>query len=260
MATYAQHAVGLANGHTLYLEVSRNSADINGNYSRYAAKLRIIESGGTYMIATVNRNMGIAGNTIASINNSYDTRNDIVFDWQGDVQINHDANGNASFNVFANWSTPYTGTGTTGNGSISQTFTADRLPLAPGISSLLADTITPVAARLRAEINGFGHGTSANLTMYYRLQGSATWISLGLQGDAVGYNDWNVTGLLPNRIYEYYANVTNNNGDSSNSAAQTFTTLSGVKMITVAGGTVDRVVKQILPSGVTTTRIVTKIT
>lgn len=254
MATYAQYSTGLANGHTLYLEISRNSSNNSLNWSKYSAKLRIIDSGGSYMIANANRNMGLNGSTINSVNNTYDTRNDTVFDWQGDVQVNHDVNGNASFNCFANWSTTYTGVGTTGNGSISQTFTADRLPLAPTISSRTSSNITPVSATIASTISSNGHGTSTTLTYYYRVNGVGSYINAGTGASR------NLTGLTPNTTYQWYVVATNNNGDATTSSVLTFTTLSGVKMITSGGGTVDRVVKQILPSGVTTTRIVTKIT
>jgi hypothetical protein len=240
---------------------SRTSADVNANTSTIEARLYLVLGGGTSLSATESGYIRVNGgnNTFSRGSTARGPGGTYQVHSISGVVLGHDANGNCSFSIgglfhsgFASMGDlPYVGD----NG-----YALDRLALAPTISSLIADTITPVSARLGADLSSFGHGTSANWEMFYRKQGSGTWISLGVQANVGGYNYWNPTGLLPNSIYEYYSTCTNNNGDVATSSTQTFTTLSGVKVILSDGTVQNRVVKQILPSGVTTTRIVTKIT
>lgn len=147
-----------------------------------------------------------------------------------DTTVGHDVNGNWSGSAGASTQASWSGIGSGGG---DWGFALPRLALAPPIAGNVADTITPVSARLGAEISGYGHGTSAALEMFYRLQGSGTWISLGQQGDVAGYNYWNVTGLKPGKTYEYTFNVWNNNGDTASSATYTFKTKPISGMISV---------------------------
>lgn len=144
----------------------------------------------------------------------------------GSFNVGADANGYAQLQ-FGLQMVVY-GSGTS-NGT-SGVWTIDRIPLAPSINSITADTIKPSSARLGGEINNHGHGTSSNMNMYYRKQGDSTWIDLGNQGDAAGFNYWTASGLKPGKTYEYVMNVWNNNGDFAQSAVQTFKTkaLSGM--------------------------------
>lgn len=142
--------------------------------------------------------------------------------WEYDWTYNKDANGYGTWNFYGyinGDNSPYCGAGST-NFNMSP----GRIGIAPGIAGITADTIKPTSARLGGEITGYGLGTSANMNMYYRLQGSGTWIDLGNQGDAAGYNYWNVTGLKPGKTYEYVMNVWNNNGDFAQSGVSTFKT------------------------------------
>jgi len=242
------------------VEWSRTGVDVGGNYSVIEAREYLILGGGTSVNATESGFIRINGgnNNFSRGSTARGPGGTHQVHSLGGYVIGHDANGNASFSIGGSFTSGFASMGTLpyvgDNG-----YSLDRIALAPSISSITADTITPNSARLGAEISSFGHGTGTNLTMYYRLQGAGGWTSLGTQADAAGYNYWNATSLLPNRTYEYYVNATNNNGDSANSGTSSFLTLSGAKLITV-GSTVDRTVKMILPNGTTTTRIVTKIT
>ena len=139
----------------------------------------------------------------------------------GSHRVYHDVNGNRSVGGSA-WMDAYFGQGTA-SGSIG----LSRLPLAPSITGQTADQVKPTSARLGVEIGGFGHGTSAAMRMYYRVQGSGSgWSQTADQGDAAGYNYWTVTGLTPGTTYEYFARVWNNNGDTRDGGAQTFKTQS----------------------------------
>lgn len=149
----------------------------------------------------------------------------------GSFNVGHDANGNASYGGDAHVSVYASGTTST-SGSAG----LPRIALAPTISSIISDTITPTSARLGGEISSVGHGTGATWEMFYRKQGNSTWISLGQQGDAAGYNYWTPTGLQPGTTYEYFGRVWNNNGDTSNSSVFTFKTQSLSGMIAVIGG------------------------
>lgn len=151
-----------------------------------------------------------------------------------DVTFNKDANGNIGIGIYGHVNgknAPYVGAG-----SASWTHYPARIGVAPPIVGLTADTIKPTQARLGAEIGGYGKGTSAALRMYYRLQGSGSWISLGDQGDVGGYNYWTPTGLKPGKVYEYFVRAWNNNGDTGDSGVQTFKTKPISGMIAVMKG------------------------
>lgn len=140
----------------------------------------------------------------------------------GSNWISHDANGQQNWQLgiqAVSLFSPSTSAGTSGVWSL------DRIPQSPTFSSITADTIKTTSARLGAEISSNGHGTSSNFNMYYRLQGSPTWIDLGNQADVGGFNYWTPTGLIPGKTYEYICNCWNNMGDFAQSATQTFKTL-----------------------------------
>ena len=145
-----------------------------------------------------------------------------------------DANGNSGYNLNAvislDFNSPYNTIDTSGSESLP------RIALAPGISALTVDTIKPTTARLGAEINGFGNGTSATFNMYYRVSGVGSYINAGAQGDVGGFNYWNLTGLKPGKTYQYYTTCANNNGDTATSGVQTFKTLPVSGMIAVIKG------------------------
>jgi hypothetical protein len=154
--------------------------------------------------------------------------------WEFDYTYNKDANGYGTWNFYGyidGNNSPYVVAGST-NFNMSPA----RIGVAPSISSITVDSIKTTSARLGAELSSVGLGTSANWEMFYRLQGSGTWISLGQQGDAAGYNYWNVTGLQPGKTYEYYANCWNNNGDNASSATYNFKTLPVSGMISIMRG------------------------
>jgi hypothetical protein len=143
----------------------------------------------------------------------------IAIDWDGNV--GHDVNGNchvvAGVTAQASW-------GGIGSAGGDWGWNLPRIPLGPQFTSLIADNIKPTTARLGVEISSHGHGTSTGFTMYYRQQGSSNWIDLGHQGDAAGYNYWNVSGLKPGKVYEYHCNAWNNNGDFSQIGVYSFKT------------------------------------
>lgn len=188
-------------------------------------------SGITDNAGDANWNVNTAGSGSRSSNFNYSWGNgDHGLDTY-DITVNHDVNGNCTIGVHAfvdGRNSPFFV-----SASIDTSLGIPRLALAPAILAIIADTITPTSARLGGELSSYGHGTTANMNMYYRLQGSGTWIDLGNQGDAAGYNYWSVTGLQPGKTYEYMMNAWNNNGDGASSSTQTFKTKSASGMITV---------------------------
>lgn len=150
-----------------------------------------------------------------------------------DTTVGHDANGNWSGSAGASAQASWSGIGSGGG---DWGWSLPRLALAPTFSSMTADTIKQTTARLGIELSSIGHGTSASVEMYYRLQGSGSWISLGIQGDAPGFNYWSVTGLKPGKTYEYICNSTNNNGDFAQTGTQTFKTQPVSGMISIMKG------------------------
>lgn len=164
---------------------------------------RLYVNGGQVARNTPTANVGPGAYTITS--------------WSGDVY--HDANGYLSINI-----------GDYINAPVNEMTFAEigwglpRIGYPPSISDTTADTIKPLSARLGAELSSVGRGTSATWTMYYRLQGAGSWTSAGSQGDVGGYNYWNISGLKPGKVYEYYAYLQNNNGDNTSSSVKTFKT------------------------------------
>jgi hypothetical protein len=146
----------------------------------------------------------------------------------GSFNVGHDANGNGSYSMNAHVAVFESGT-TTASGSAS----LPRIPLAPTISSVIADTIKPTTARLGGEISSKGHGTGVTWTAYYKLSTAGSYTSAGSQGDVSGYNYWNLSGLKPGKLYDYYLKAVNNNGDTATSSVHTFTTqpVSGMIML-----------------------------
>lgn len=161
------------------------------------------------------------------------TNNDYLLQAAG-FNVGVDANGNASYGLNAHISmdvnSPYNSIDAGGSESFP------RIALAPPIVSLVAELVKPTTARLGIEIGGYGHGTSAAMTTFYREQGSGTWIDAGGQGDVGGYNYWPLSGLKPGKTYEYFGRAWNNNGDTSDTGVQTFKTQPVSGMIAVMKG------------------------
>lgn len=141
--------------------------------------------------------------------------------YSGSINMVHDANGAKSFWLSFAAGIYYVDQ----NSYASGTSVIDRIPLAPTIVGLTADTITANSVRVGSEISTFGHGTSAAARIYYRTYPSGSWLSTADQNDASGYNYWTITGLAAYQVYEYKSYWWNNNGDASYSAPLTFTTL-----------------------------------
>lgn len=201
---------------------ARTASNIGNNTSTVRLRLYLIVPGGSSVTATETGSVTLDGST-SSYNNGSQYRaagTHLIKEYS--KVITHDVNGNKTFSYSGTFTSGWSSLGTINTGTGSGVL--DRLPLAPTISSVLADTITPTTVRLRAETSSYGHGTSNTWTMYYRLQGSGTWISAGSQADGSGYNNWPLTGLKPGKTYEYYVKAVNNNGDTVNSSTYTFKT------------------------------------
>lgn len=193
----------------VYIDFFGCDAQLDGGWANTSGGLLYNNGGRVYNYAG-----NFSNHTVTMVNTSF---------WQG-----HDANGNGSFNGDAHIAVYQSGTSST-SGSAG----LPRIPLSPGIYAITADTIKPTSARLGGEITGYGHGTSANMNMYVRLQGDVAWTDLGNQGDVGGYNYWTPTGLKPGKTYEYIMNVWNNNGDFAQSGIQTFKTQPISAMLTI---------------------------
>ena len=165
--------------------------------------------------------------------------------WGGD--ISHDVNGNAYITI-----------GDYINAPANECTHSDigwdlpRIALAPTISSTTSSDLTTNSATIASAVSSHGHGTSSTIRYYLRVSGVGSYVDKGTGSSKA------LTGLSPNTTYQWYITATNNNGDVQTSGVQTFTTKSGVKVITT-DGVEDRVVKQILPSGDVLERVVTKI-
>ena len=182
-----------------------------------------IRNGANNTVGDANWNGSLNGGHAGSGNWSYNSNG-----WRTlrefDVTINKHANGYLTVGAYGyinGANGPYVGAGST-----SFNVGTTRQGIAPTISATTADTIKPTSVRFGGELSSVGLGTSATWTMYYRLQGSGTWISAGSQADVGGYNYWTVTGLKPGKTYEYYAKAVNNNGDTRNSSTKTVKTKS----------------------------------
>lgn len=228
---------GIGGGHfTLYGAADLNSQNVGGNFSQIRVRQWIAYDGssfGTIFSDGASWSMGgVAGGSGGFSYNMSPGSTLMLYD--NTFNVGHDANGNFSSSLSGSVNmnnSPYATTG-----SYSSGFSLPRIALAPAISALTADTIKPSSARLGADVSNYGHGTSATFEMFYRLQGSGTWISLGQQGDVGGFNYWNVTGLQPGKTYEYICNCFNNNGDLAQTGIQTFKAQPVSGMISVMKG------------------------
>lgn len=203
------------------LNYGLNTQETINNRSLINWNLQLVPWGGTGSSSYFNWNFQVpAGNAINSGSGGYIySVNNTVFAG-GSFWVNHDANGNgyADMAGYFNWFN--------GSGTAYQGYTPPRIPYAPPISSLIADTIKPTSARIGIEISSYGHGTVAAMYPHYRLQGSGSWLTASAQNDTAGYNYFTITGLQPGKVYEYYATAYNNNGDTNDSGVQTFKTQS----------------------------------
>lgn len=190
--------------------------------------------------ATGEWNLTGSANWAASVNGN-NTGSNFNFDFRGnantihlltyDTTVGHDANGNASIGWSAGENADNSPSLTTA--SIGGGLGLGRLPLAPGIAYIGADTITPTSANLYTEITGYGHGTSAACHFHYKLDTDGGYTQTGDQGDVGGNNNFPITGLIPGRTYDYYVTWFNNNGDAVDSGVQTFVTQPVSGMIAV---------------------------
>lgn len=215
----------LATGHLSVNENWNSSTQVS-----YHIRLWLTTGGGAFDNGAGPNWNGNAGGVGGSGGFTYSGNGDHNL-WEFDWTYNKDANGYGTWNFYGyiNGDNPPYVVAASTNFNMSP----GRIGVAPGIAYIGADLIKPTQARLYGEITGYGLGTSANMTMYYRLQGSGTWIDLGNQGDVGGNNNWSVTGLKPGKTYEYIMNCWNNNGDFSQSATQTFKTQPVSGMISV---------------------------
>lgn len=232
------YTAGSGSRATLVHGVDVVSQDANANTSYIHVYTYVAISGGsgiTNNVGDANWNVNTAGSGSRGANFTYSGVSGTNFGLDDFyITVGHDVNGNCTvgYHAYANGAnSPYwTAASIDGSQGLS------RLAKAPGIAGIIADTIKTTSVRLGGEITDFGHGTGANMNMYYRLQGSGTWIDLGNQTDAAGYNYWNVTGLQANKTYEYMMNVWNNNGDGASSSVSTFKTQAASGMIGVLAG------------------------
>jgi hypothetical protein len=204
------------------LQLAESSYDVNANTSSIYWEIDSITNGGSRS-GTWDWNTNISGNVYSgSVGGTHSGTQGIS---SGYVTIGHDANGNGSMGGSAYLDAFY------GNGTSSGSIGLTRLPLAPPITSIIADTIKPTTARLGLEIGGYGHGTSTSMYMQYRKLGDTSWIGTPAQADAAGYNYWTITALKPGTVYEYRGVAYNNNGDQSISGVQTLKSLAVPGMI-----------------------------
>lgn len=204
--------------------------DTGGNYSSVQLRMYVWCDGGYSQNGTwVPRGRGSwLGEYGGNVNRTINSGNGFVLMAAYDGNIGHDANGNLYVTVGTYCNAPINDMAWSDIG-----WTLPRIPQAPTGITTIVDTIKPTSARLGTEITGYGHGTVAATHMYYRLQGSASWIQTGDQNDVGGYNYFTISGLKPGKVYEYYAQWWNNNGDYGQNGVQTFITKSIPGMIPV---------------------------
>lgn len=237
MDNYANTSGTFGAHYHIHAQTWLNSQDVNANTSSIHLRVYLaVDSGYSWSgLSSFNAQGRINGVQVASggfPGSGAGPGTWIAIDWDG--TYGHDANGNLTLSAGASTQASWSGIGS-GGGDYGG-WVLPRLALAPVIVSNIADTITANSARLGTEISSFGHGTSAACRMYYREQGVGSYTATADQGDASGYNYFDISSLTPGKTYEYYAYWYNNNGDVSTSSVQTFSTLSVPGMVMVLGG------------------------
>jgi hypothetical protein len=138
--------------------------------------------------------------------------------YDGDVTLNHDANGNWSGTFGAACSYVYS---QVGSGSGTWGMTLDRLALAPTMNNPAASNVSVVTATISGTQANHGNGTSTTVYLRYKKTAESDASYQQLQTTS-----WDLTGLTPNTEYTIQIYGANNNGDASGWVnSQTFTTL-----------------------------------
>lgn len=150
----------------------------------------------------------------------------------GAVTVYHDANGNAYVSG-ASWLDVYYG-----NATATQGLTPSKIYRSAGWSSSSSSNIKPTTATITNTVADWGIGTSHGHKMYYRIQGSGSgWTATSDEG-STNPKSWNLTGLKPGKVYEYYGAQWNNNTSAVNGTTQTFKTKGIPGAITLLSGAI----------------------
>ena len=136
----------------------------------------------------------------------------------GSFTVGHDANGNGSYGMDANFYVYQSG-----RAYASGSEGLPRLGGAPGGISKSVDTITSTSARLGRKQDNHGRGTSSANRVYYRLNNTGGWSETPDQG-GTGWK-YNTVSIGSNSTYGYFSRHWNNNGDSADTGTSTFVTL-----------------------------------
>lgn len=208
----------------LYVFVEESSTNVSANTSEVRYRLRMYRVSGTsrfwHLVGTNDASLTITGETDASTSSatydfnlgvgSYQTLLDVT------RTVDHATNGTGSASASGYHdpeNSPYL-TATT-KSLVSLTLTNFPEPAAGSFSS---SNIKYNKATISASVSTNGNGTSTTLTFYKRKVGAGSWDNEGTGTSKA------LTGLSANTDYEWYVNATNNTGNTSNSATQSFTT------------------------------------
>lgn len=138
----------------------------------------------------------------------------------GSFNVGHDANGNGSYGMDANFYVYQSG-----RAYASGSEGLPRLGGAPGGAAKSVDTIDDTSARLGRKQDNNGRGTSSANRVHYRRGASGGYSQTPDQG-GTGWKYNTVSGLTPNSSYQYFSRHWNNNGDSTDTGTSTFKTLA----------------------------------
>lgn len=244
-------------GAYVYASWSRTGVDVNANTSTVGVNLYLVLPSGMSTNATEVGSITLDG-VSSSFNNGTVSRGPGTHLLHSYSRVlSHDANGYKTFSYSGSFTSGWSSLGTLSTGGGSGVL--DRLALAPSGLTQSVSNITTNSATVTLDISSLGRGTSAAHRLEYKLSTAGSYTQSASQDITdLAPNTFNLTGLTPNKTYNYRQVVWNNNGDTATSTASNFTTKSGVKLITTLG-VEDRVVKSISPTGVVTTCVATKI-
>jgi hypothetical protein len=140
--------------------------------------------------------------------------------WMGsrNILIYHDADGNW-YGAVGAWLDVYYG-----NGTASDNVSMPKITRSASWSSASSSNIKPTTATISNTVADWGIGTSHGHKMYYRIQGSGSAWSSTSDETTTSPKSWNLTGLKPGKVYEYYGAQWNNNTSAVNGTTQTFKT------------------------------------
>ena len=207
----------------LYVVATEGTTDVANNRSKvtYTAYMKEMTQNNIYNGSSTSGWVKVNGTTHNGSVSSYDFRpgglsTHYMFSSVDHGWITHNTDGSKTVSIDGYHNadnSPYLTTASL----VAFNLTLTNFP-EPASGSHASSSIKSTTATISAAVSTHGNGSSTTLTFYKRKVGAGSW-----DNEGTGTSK-SLTGLTANTDYEWYVKATNNTGNTSNSATQTFTT------------------------------------